>query len=178
MRHASQLAGAANAKTLGVPTFARPDGDRQSETSWPNAVEAPRDANQPDASSSKDHASQSSGFSPTVSTRKPFRQGLLKQEYEHRPARTPRPDIMRAHSHGAGAQAQTMLEFELLAGKGMDVGRREVLKAAVALSNQPSTTTPQIDPEAEIYSGLDLDDESMYPSAEVLHFILDGTFLY
>ncbi|EGY23616.1 uncharacterized protein VDAG_05054 [Verticillium dahliae VdLs.17] len=174
VRHASQLAGAANAKTLGVPTFARPDGDRQSETSWPNAVEAPRDANQPDASSSKDHASQSSGFSPTVSTRKPFRQGLLKQEYEHRPARTPRPDIMRAHSHGAGAQAQTMLEFELLAGKGMDVGRREVLKAAVALSNQPSTTTPQIDPEAEIYSGLDLDDESMYPSAEVLHFILDA----
>ncbi|KAM0280071.1 hypothetical protein ACHAQH_004267 [Verticillium albo-atrum] len=172
VRHASQLAGAANAKTLGLPTFARPDGDRQSEASWANA-EPPRDA-QPDASSSKDHASQSSGFSPTITTRKPFRPAHLKQEHEHRPARTPRPDIMRAHSHGTGTQAQTMLECELLAGKGMDVGRREVLKAAVALSNQPTTSTPQIDPEAEIYSGLGLEDESMYPSAEVLHFILDA----
>ncbi|KAM0328791.1 hypothetical protein ACHAQA_005205 [Verticillium albo-atrum] len=171
VRHASQLAGAANAKTLGIPSFNRPDGDRQSEGSWVNS-DSMREA-PPDASSHKDHASQSSGFSPTASTRKPFRPGQLKHEHEHRPARTPRPDIMRAHSHGAGTQAQTLLEFELLAGKGMDVGRREVLKAALALANQPTSQTPQIDPEAEIYSGLDLDDEAMYPSAEVLHFILD-----
>ena len=56
----------------------------------------------------------------------------------------------------------------------MDDGRREILKSALAFANQAALQTNTADPEPQIVDESSCTEEPLFPSAETLHFILNG----
>ena len=79
--------------------------------------------------------------------------------------------------HTPASQAQTYIESELQSCQCMDYGRREILLSALAFASQASSQTATLrDPEPCTLDDANFDSENMFPSAQTLHFILNGNF--